>query len=58
MEPILQTIAQKVMVNWNKEQYRKIETINEIKQAGKCPVCGTPVSEGEKFCGCCGEKLR
>ena len=58
IEPLYQFIADKVRIGWQMESYRKIQTVNEIKELGKCPKCGAEVDESLSFCGHCGEKIK
>lgn len=50
--------AKCIEVNEIKERILNFENkINELEGYIKCPVCGSKVEKGKKFCGCCGKNI-
>lgn len=57
LEPIYEFIYNKVQIAWKKEYYRKVQTVEEIKKMGHCPICGEYVEKETVFCSKCGTKI-
>lgn len=57
LRPIYEFIFNKVQIAMKQDKYRKIQTFEEIKMQGNCPVCGELIVENSSFCSKCGHKL-
>lgn len=57
LREIYKFIFEKVQISWKNDKCRKIQTFEEIKKLGNCPVCNHEIAEGSVFCDKCGVKL-
>lgn len=56
-QPVYDFIFNKVHTNWNKGHYIKVQTADNLKKLGYCPVCDNTLEEGSSFCPNCGNKI-
>ena len=58
IKPLLDFIAEKVMIGWKRDSIRKIQSFEEMKKINLCPVCGSQLDKDSQFCDYCGTKVR
>ena len=57
LKPIYSYIFNRIQTAWKNDKYRKVQTFEEIRQSGCCPVCGKENAGKTAYCTKCGAKL-
>ena len=57
LREVYQYMFEKTTLAWKNENYRKIQTFDDIKKQGNCPICGGDITSDTAFCTTCGAKI-